>query len=132
HSTYGSMSSKKDRCVRVRYANDCHIDVVPFVILGSGREVIINRATNQFEDTNPVGFTEWLQEKDDLTGGNLRQVIRILKYLRDHRGAFRVKSVLLTTLVGGVADAWRTYDADYYKDVPTTLVHLVEDLDVWL
>lgn len=132
HTIYGSMSSKKDRCVRVTYANDCHIDVVPYVILSNGREVIINRATNEFEDTNPVGFTEWLQEKDDLTGGNLRKVLRLLKYLRDHEGAFQLKSVLLTTLVGNIVDSWRSFDPKYYADVPTTLVHVVADLDAWL
>ncbi|WP_370326142.1 cyclic GMP-AMP synthase DncV-like nucleotidyltransferase [Euzebya sp.] len=132
HSTYGEMSTKKDRCVRVTYANDCHIDIVTYVVLQSGREVIVNRSINQFEDTNPIGFTDWIQEKDTLTGGNLRKVIRLLKYARDHHGAFKVKSILLTTMVGNVVDNWRTYDADYYKDVPTTLLHLTEDLDAWL
>jgi hypothetical protein len=132
HSTYGEMSKQKNRCVRVEYANDCHIDVVPYVILNDGREVIVNRTDNEFEDTNPVGFTEWIQEKDTLTNGNLRKTIRLLKYLRDHRGAFKLKSVLLTTLVGNVVDAWRTIDPDQYKDLPTTLVHLVEDLDTYL
>lgn len=132
HGTYGPMSKKKDRCIRVTYANDCHIDIVPYLILGCGREVIVNRDRNEFEDTNPIGFTQWLQEKDTLTNGNLRKVLRLLKYLRDHRDAFKVKSVLLTTLVGNIADQWRTGDPDYYKDVPTTLLHLVEDLDTWL
>jgi len=132
HGTYASMITRKNRCVRVTYANDCHIDVVPYVILSTGREVIINRTTNEFEDTNPVGFTEWLQGKDDLTGGALRQVLRLLKYLRDHCDAFKIKSVLLTTLVGNVTETWRTYDPAYYQDVPTTLVHLVKDLDAWL
>jgi hypothetical protein len=132
HGVYSVMSSTKNRCIRVSYVNDCHIDVVPYVILSSGREVIINRATNEFEDTNPVGFTEWLQGKDDLTGGNLRKAIRLLKYLRDHRDAFTLKSVLLTTLVGNIVESWRAYDPSYYQDVPTTLVHLVVDLDVWL
>jgi hypothetical protein len=132
HGTYGPMSTRKDRCVRVAYANDCHIDVVPYVMLSNGREVIVNRSTNEFEDTNPVGFTEWIQEKDELTNGNLRKVIRLLKYLRDHRGAFNLKSVLLTTLVGNIVENWHSYDQKYYADVPTTLVHLVADLDLWL
>ena len=132
HGTYGTMSTQKVRCVRVDYANDCHIDVVPFVRLSTGREVIVNRTTNVFEDTNPVGFTEWLQAKDGITGGDLRKVIRLLKYLRDFRGTFRIKSVLLTCLVGEIVENWRGYDPAYYHDVPTTLVHLVEDLDQWL
>jgi hypothetical protein len=131
-SIYKDKVARKDRCVRVTYANDCHVDVVPYVVLDD-REVIINRVTNEFEDTNPVAFTEWLQGKDDVTESDLRRVIRLLKYLRDHRGSFTIKSVLLTALVGGVVEDWKaTLDADYYKDVPTTLLHVVEDLDTWL
>jgi hypothetical protein len=132
HGTYALMTTRKNRCIRVRYANFCHIDIVPYVVRSDGYEVIVNRETNAFETTNPVGFTSWLQEKDDLTAGNLRKAIRLLKYLRDRRGAFAIRSVLLTTLVGNVVDSWRTFDPDYYKDVPTTLVHVLEDLDVWL
>lgn len=132
HSVYGSMSKQKNRCVCVTYANDCHVDIVPYVVLSSGREVIVNRTDNEFEDTNPLGFSGWIQEKDKLTNGNLRKVIRLLKHLRDHQNVFKLKSVLLTTMVGNIAEGWRTYDPNYYKDVPTTLLHLVEDLDNWL
>lgn len=60
-------------------------------------------------------------------------MIRLLKYLRDHCNAFEIKSVLLATIVGGVVEPWRTtLDADHYKDVPTTFVHVVEDLADWL
>jgi len=132
HGVYKVMASRKNRCVRVHYANFCHVDIVPYVVCADGYEVIVNRTTNTFETTNPVGFTTWLQEKDDLTQANLRKVIRLLKYLRDQRSAFAIKSVLLTTLVGNVVDSWRSFDTDYYKDVPTTMVHLLEDLDAWL
>lgn len=132
HGTYRLMTTRKDRCVRVQYANFCHVDVVPYVVRSDGVEVIINRSTNGFEATNPMGFTAWLQEKDDLTDGNLRKVIRLLKYLRDRRSAFAVKSVLLTTLLGNIVDSWRTIAPDYYADVPTTLTHLLDDLDAWL
>ncbi|WP_143861550.1 nucleotide-binding domain-containing protein [Nocardia amikacinitolerans] len=132
HSTYGSMAKKKDRCSRVIYANDCHIDIVTYVILSDGREVIVNSKCNEFEDTNPIGFSEWIQEKDSLTKGNLRKVLRLLKHLRDHQDSFNLKSVLLTTLVGNIVDGWRTAGDDYYKDVPTTLLHLVGDLNKWL
>lgn len=132
HAIYGGMSSKKDRCVRVTYANDCHIDIITYVVMANGRQVIVNRNTNEFEDTNPVGFSEWIQEKDRLTNRNLPKAVRLLKYLRDHQKAFKLKSVLLTTMVGNIVDSWRDLDGDYYKDVPTTLLHLVEDLDRWL
>ncbi len=132
HGTYSPKTKRKNRCVRVTYANDSHIDIVPYVILADGRQVIVFRTDNVFEDTNPAGFTDWLREKDDLTNRNLRKVLRLLKYLRDHQNSFDLKSVLLTTMVGNIVDSWRLLDPDHYKDVPTTLVHLVEELDTWL
>jgi hypothetical protein len=93
HGIYKIMTTQKNRCVRVRYANFCHVDIVPYVVRSDGYEVIVNRTTNNFETTNPIGFTSWLQEKDDLTSGNLRKVIRLLKHLRDRQGAFVIKSI---------------------------------------
>jgi len=132
NGTYLSMTTRKNRCVRVSYANFCHVDVVPYVVSSNGRQVIVNRTENTFEDTNPLGFTAWLQDKDDLTNGNLRKVIRLLKFLRDRRGAFSIRSVLLTTLVGERVNAWRAADEIRYQDVPATLVNVIEDLDSWL
>jgi hypothetical protein len=133
HGVYGSKTTRKNRCVRVTYANDCHVDIVPYVVRADGSEAIANRTTDAFEETNPIGFTEWLQKKDAITGGDLRKVIRLLKYLRDHRGAFAIKSILLTAVVGERVEQWRKdNDDNYYADIPTTLLHVVKDLDSWL
>src|SRR5207249_1230230 len=98
------------------------------------RKVIVNREADTFEDTDPEGFTEWIRDKDRVTGGNLRAVIRILKFLRDHKGTFDgTRSVILTTIVGERIEEWKKAgDPNYYGDVPTTLLHVVEDLDAWL
>ena len=58
HSTYGNMPhSRKCRCVRLVYANSMHLDIVPHLNLADGREVIVNRDDNDWELTNPQGFT---------------------------------------------------------------------------
>ncbi len=127
---YQDMVHLKNRCVRIVYANDCHVDVVPYLVRSDGSEVIINRESNAFENTNPDGFTAWLKERDELAGGNLRRVIRLVKYLRDSKNTFSCKSVILTTLVG---ERVRSIDAETrYSDVPTTLKNIVNDLDAWL
>jgi len=128
--TYRDMVQKKNRCVRVVYANDCHVDVVPYVQLADGRQVIVNYAEEKFEETNPAGFTGWMKERDTLAHGNLRKSLRLLKYLRDYKQTFSVPSVILTLLVGERVTAW---DADErYKDVPTALKNMLADLDTWL
>lgn len=129
-STYENMVRLKNRCVRISYANDCHVDVVPFLELPDGREVIVNRSDNCFEETNPEGFTGWMQEKDAIACGNLRKVIRLLKFLRDHKTTFSVRSVILTTLVGSQVQEW--HGADRYVDVPTALVTVITELDAYL
>jgi len=135
HPTYSSMPhGRKCRCVFVKYANSTHVDVVPYVIPSVGRKVIINRDSNIFENTDPEGFTAWMKEKDRIANRNLRKVIRLMKYLRDHKGSFDgVRSILLTTLLGQQVEAYKKlHDPGYYSDVPTTLLHVVADLNAYL
>lgn len=124
----------KCRCVRVAYAGDYHVDVVPYVVLSDGRQVIVNCDQDTWEDTDPVGFTHWMKQKNDLTGGNLKRVIRLFKYLRDHRDNFQLtRSVLLTAMLGERVDAAKLVgDPGYYDDLATTFFHLITDLNTWL
>lgn len=131
---YKDTATKKDRCVRVVYANDCHIDIVPFLTLSDGRQVIVNHGTNDWEETDPDEFTAWMKRQDDTAQGNLRRVIRLMKYLRDHHMQFkRSKSVILTVLLGErVAATKRIIDPNYYGNLPTAFVHILEDLNSWM
>jgi SMODS domain-containing protein len=135
NGTYKEMPrTRKCRCVRLTYKGDFHLDIVPYVHLSDGREVIVNSDDDEWEPTNPEGFTSWINGKDDIAGGNLRKVIRIMKYLRDHKGTFvGTRSIILTTLLGERVEGWRSAtDPDYYTDVPSALVNITEDLDEWL
>jgi hypothetical protein len=62
---------------------------------------VCNRKDDVFEPTNPLRYTAWLAERNLWVGSNhLQHVIRLIKYLRDIKGTFSAKSILLTTLVG--------------------------------
>ena len=136
HSIYGNMPhGRKCRCVYVEYAeNKMHVDIVPFVILSNGRQVIVNRDDNQWETTNPGGFTDWMTTKDAISGRTLREVIRLLKFLRDHRNSFTgTKSILMTTLLGEqVTEVKKILNPGYYSDLPTALLNMIQDLDAYL
>lgn len=135
HGTYGTMThSRKCRCVQLVYANSMHVDIVPHLNLADGREVIVNRDDNKWEPTNPQGFTDWMKKQDSIANGNLRKVIRLMKYLRDYKNSFTgTKSVLLTTMLGAqVTDTRKLFNPGCYANVPTTLLHVVQDLDNWL
>jgi hypothetical protein len=111
-----------------------HIDIVPFVVRADGTQWIINRDNNVWERTNTDGFTTWMKDRDKVANGNLRKVIRLMKFLRDHKNSFTgTKSILLTTLLGERVEAWRkAVDTGYYADLPTALLNIVADLDEWL
>jgi hypothetical protein len=134
HSIYGAMPrERKNRCVRIVYANQCHIDIVPSIIR-DGLEYIANYDTDTWERTDTQGFTNWMRTKDSAARGDLRRVIRLMKYLRDHKNSFTgTRSVILTTLLGEqVSEARAAIDPSYYSNVPTSLLHIVSDLDEWL
>jgi len=126
------MVSRHARCVKVDYANEFHIDVVPYVER-HGEHYICNRDNHEFELTNPESFNEWLDQQDQTTGGKLIKVIRLLKYLRDYKNTFSVKSVILNILIGGrVNSALLLGDPDHYKDLPTAFKNLLADLNEYL
>jgi len=137
HSTYKHMPHhRKCRSVQLVYATSSrmHVDIVPHLNLADGREVIVNRDDNQWEKTNPQGFTDWMKDKDTLANGNLRKVIRLMKYLRNHKNSFTgTRSIILTTLLGEqVSELQAASNPGYYSNVPTTLLHVIKNLDAWL
>ncbi|ANW17965.1 SMODS domain-containing nucleotidyltransferase [Streptomyces clavuligerus] len=135
HSVYGGMEHhRKCRCVQLSYAKSMHVDIVPYLRLKDGREVIVNRDDNVWEETNPAGFTAWMQKKDGIADGNLRKVIRLMKYLRNHRESFTgTRSIILTTLLGElVSETKAVSEPGCYSNVPTALLTIIKDLDTWL
>ena len=103
HKQYQTLARRKTRCVKLDYAGDVHLDIVPCVSFDDTQN-ICNRDTDEFEPTDGTGFRDWFNDKNRETSGNLKRVTRLLKYMRDHKGNFTAPSVLLTTLVGNTVD----------------------------
>jgi Second Messenger Oligonucleotide or Dinucleotide Synthetase domain len=125
---------RRTRCVRVTYANDCHIDLVPYVDTSWYGRRIVNKKTGEWEGTNPDGFTDWMKQRDEWTTDHFRKVVRLMKYIRDHHGHFEgTRSIILTTLLGNRVDHHtKLTNPDVYGSVPRTLTRIVNDLDWWL
>ena len=117
NKNYADKLRLKTRCVTVDYAGDFHLDVVPRVTI-NGKHYICNRLDNKFEETDGNGYRDWFNEKNRITGGNLKRVVRLLKHLRDHKNSFTAKSILLTTLAGNTIKS---------SDEGTTAVSTVAD-----
>jgi hypothetical protein len=122
--TYRDKPALHTRCVRLEYAGDFEIDIVPCVVNrpgGTSQFEVCNRTDNRFEPTEGEAYSRWLAQRNAWTGNDmLIQVTRLLKYLRDIKTTFTCKSILLTTLLGT-----RIIEADTYNqpvlfpDVPT-------------
>lgn len=98
---YANKIKIKTRCVTVDYAGDFHLDVVPR-ITHNGKHYIFNRVENTFEETDGTNYREWFNKQNRITGGKLKRIVRLLKYLRDHKNNYTAKSIMLTTLAAGV------------------------------
>ena len=92
----------KTRAVTVKYSepSKCEVDLVPSVE-SDGRFYVCPRDGTDFEETDGTGFREWFNGQNKITSGNLKRVVRLLKYARDHREQFEeCPSIVLTTLAG--------------------------------
>ncbi|MDE2716246.1 MAG: hypothetical protein OXI33_04405, partial [Chloroflexota bacterium] len=127
---YADKLRLKTRCVTIDYAGDFHLDVVPRVTF-RGRHYVCNRIDNTFEETDGTGYRDWFNDKNRITGGNLKRAVRILKYLRDHKNNYTAKSILLTTLAG---DTIRLTDegTEAVSTVADTLVTVLTRMDDYL
>lgn len=123
----------KSRCVTIDYANDFHIDIVPSIEVDSMCKVM-NKNSNEFEKTDGDGYAQWFESKDSIASGQyLTKVARLIKYLRDSKRTFSIKSILLTSLLGRQIYESDTYRKDtYYKDLPTSLKTLFNRLNNYL
>lgn len=121
-------------CITLDYAAEKRIDIAPCIRnrWGIERLEVCNRNTGEFEETQPKYFTEWLIEKNALSGNNsFRKVTRLVKYLRDNKTTFTCSSVCLTTLLAHQIQANDKGSSDF-ADTPSALRTMFERLDTWL
>lgn len=116
---YREKAHRKTRCVTLDYAGDVHLDVVPCIEVGDDSQFICNNKENVLEATDGTGYRDWFNGQTRITHGNLKRVTRLLKFLRDHKGNFAAKSILLTTLIGDTV--WGEEDAERFKTTPDAL-----------
>ena len=132
--TYADMTKAWDYCVTVTYSKEHKIDIAPCVVgrFYSGTYEVCNAKADQFEDSEPILYTQWLKDQNGYSGSNsFRKVTRLIKYLRDIKLTFSCPSVLLTTLLGNHIYSWDK-GSDDFGDVPTALRTVMGRLDDWL
>ncbi len=131
---YGEKVSRQTRCVTIEYANDFTLDVVPCVLRLGGLlgQDICNRKKDDFEATDGRGFADWWHRQCSFAvGSSMKEAVRLLKYMRDVKGNFSVKSVLLTTLIGQQV-SFIDQSRQTLCDTPTALKVVMDRLDDYL
>jgi hypothetical protein len=116
----------KTRCVTIDYEGDFHVDLVP-AVERSGRYYICNKTTDQFEETDGDGYAQWFEQQDATTGGYLVPVVRMIKYLRDSKGEFDTKSIILTTIAG-----MQVRSGDNFSSLPAALSTILSRMNEFL
>jgi hypothetical protein len=74
----------KNRCVRVRYAANYHIDLPIYAMDASGKPLIFDKSAEKPYESDPRAFTDWFQNHIKRRGAQLTNVVRYLKAWRDH------------------------------------------------
>ena len=87
-SRYSGKTSLGKRCVTIDYADDFHIDVVPFVTRADGLTYITHRINDEWIRQDPTALTSWIEDSARITNGHLIRVIRLVKYLRDRSSLY--------------------------------------------
>ena len=129
--TYKDKVSRKTRCVTIDYSGDFHLDIVSCIEY-EDTHYICNRKDKKYEKTDGDGYKEWLIDKNKTVGGNnLRKVTRLIKFLRDHKNTFSVKSILLTALLGNEIDS-SDKESSSFSDLPTSLKTFAERINDFL
>ena len=97
---YRGKITTKNLCVTVEYSerSKLEVDLVPCVELEKGKFYICPRDGDKFKRTDGTGYRDWFNRQNDITSGNLKRVVRLLKYARDHKERFDCPSIVLTTL----------------------------------
>ncbi len=63
---HNDMVKLKSRCVRIVYANDFHIDIMPGKLINEiTHEIIVpdKKLSNWYHHSNPIGFAEWFENQ---------------------------------------------------------------------
>ncbi len=120
HGVYGPMTSLKNRCVRVEYANEFYMDILPACRNGYAPGTCIkvpDRALKSWTDSDPLGFIRWFEER-----ARMRFLARILDKAAPVPAQVPVAQKQTLRLVVQLIKRWRDR---YYSDAGLAPISIV-------
>jgi len=129
NSPYKGKVQQRDRCVRLRYAGDFHVDIVPADCPGNinGILLIPDREAKNWNQTHPKGYMGWCDRIQDASNDKFTRVVKMLKWWRNLKFGkdSGPRSMVLTTLVGNHIPSGCSSDAE-------ALVLTMESMNAYL
>jgi hypothetical protein len=116
HGTYRPMTSLKNRCVRIEYADEFFMDVLPAChnsAVGGSCIKVPDRAVRGWSDSNPLGYIDWFKQRS-----RVRLVERLLEKAMPIPPQEAVGEKSRLQLVVQLIKRWRDL---YYADVDPKL-----------
>ncbi len=129
---YREMLEPKNRCIRLNYAGDFHMDIMPGVQEFDYDEDKINvpdKELNRWVSSNPRGYAKWFHQKANMVKQSLlekamkaeglpmddfenkkplQRAVQLIKRYRDiyfqKNDSFKTSSIVLTTIAGQFYD----------------------------
>ncbi len=86
NDTYKEKLIKKNRCARIDYVGDFHMDVLPgcIVISGDSKIMVPDRELSSWTSSNPKGYANWFTQKAEIiSSSNLNKAFRIFSALNE-------------------------------------------------
>ena len=78
HGTYRAMLEKKNRCLRLTYAHDFHLDIIPGepdVVRGGSAILVPDCTLKEWTPSNPKGYVEWFTRRSRITMFEMRKKV---------------------------------------------------------
>lgn len=124
---YEDKIKPQDRCIRINYSGDFHVDIVPARTTYGDSILIPSKKEGDWVKTNPTGFKKWCDSMHTKHNEKFRPMVQILKYWRDENVGDDTapKSILLTTLVG----KYMVAKESYAETLVASLDNMVIELD---
>jgi hypothetical protein len=120
HDIYKNMLERKNRCIRLNYANEFHLDILPAcpdVVCCPTCVVVPDRDAKEWRASNPKGYATWFESRQNLLKAMITERVEPLP---GHE-PFEVKATLQRVVQ--LVKRWR--DITYAKNFDLAPVSIV-------
>lgn len=134
---YDSLSSSdnyKDkiiiqkRCVTLTYADDFHIDILPYVTKENGKKYIANKEKDQWELHDPSYYNRTFNALNKRHSGKLVTTIKFIKFVREVKDV-NIPSFILSSII---LNALNKDDSTKHQNIADYINWIFYKVSVWI